>query len=165
MFLIDVVDTHWSHCLDDEERPTVARWLHALAPLAFGALALIPRRVWAYQLDILSGVAMVTGLLFAALVFLIQLRHQVRLGDAKAARTDRDKANVDNAFYSTAYAILLGIVLIPLIVVQGLLTRWGWARLPSNWMIYALFAHLLLTMWICVRRLWRMYDVFGLNKP
>ncbi|WP_141680156.1 hypothetical protein [Tessaracoccus lapidicaptus] len=176
MFLKDVVYTHWKISLADVDGngggdgPRQRSWgVQVLTPLAAGALALLPGRVSAYSLEILNGVAIVTGLLFSTLIFLIQLRHQVRVDPAtKAARNEPDRANIDNGFFSAAYAIVVGVVIIIGLILQGMLApavAWPWARVASNWLIYALFAHFLMTMWLCVVRLWRMYEVFGLNKP
>lgn len=163
-----VIATHWGACLSDTTHPLRSRAFQAGLPVVAGAATLLPGLVWAKDLEILSGVAIVTGLLFAALIFLIQMRHQVRVGpDAQAARSKRDKANIDNGFYSSAYATVVGIFIIVALVAQAMLAPigWPWFRIASNWIIYALFAHFLMTMWLCIRRLWRMYKVFGLNQP
>lgn len=168
-FFARMADTHWAGALGDAERPRMNRAAHVVAPLTMGALALMPGRVWAHNLEILNGVAIITGLFFSLLVFLVQLRHQVRTGEAKAAAKQRDKTNLDNAFYSSTYAMVVGFLIITALILQSVchVTLASWSpvgRILSNWVIFALFVHFLLTMWVCVRRLWRLYEVFGLNK-
>lgn len=169
-FTTDVLETHWAVSLGEQPHPRRTRWAHAAVPLIVGALALVPGGIWAFELEILNGVAIITGLLFSLLVFLVQLRHQVRIGEAKAAHTAHDRANLDNGFYSSAYAIVIGFAILVLLILEAILgptlQRYApYGRIVSNWVIYALFSHFVMTMWVCARRLCRIYKVFGLNQP
>ncbi len=165
-----MAEAHWGGSLHDGQGKSHGRVvLHGVAPVVAGCFALIPGGTWTHELDLVSGVAIITGLLFSLLVFLIQLRHQVRLGDAQAAEAQRDKSNLDYAFYSSAYAVAVGFWVICLSLAQDasatvLMMVSPYGRIASNWIIFSVFVHFLMTMWTCVGRLWRLYEVFGLNR-
>ncbi len=150
--------------------------LHIALPIVFGAVALIPGGIPAFQSQIVSVVAIVAGLLFSMLVLLIDLRGKIRRGEEKrAAPGDRDTSNLDYAYEATNYTIIIGFTLAALLIVQQQTSdalasavkacpAAGWVTVAANWLLYGLAAHFGLAAMHCLRRLRRAYTVFGIGN-
>lgn len=164
MFLKSV-KVHWCRALRDSRRPKLNKLLHAFLPLALGALVMTIYQGSLDELGLMNAVAIITALLFSFVTLLIQLRNQLRTGEASAPKTRKNTLNLDYAFYSSVYLIWVGFALIVTLVSEQMLISFG----PTTRRLYifagsALFAHFLMTMGIILKRLWRAYETFGLNR-
>lgn len=153
--------------------------LHSALPVVFGAVALAPGGIAAFESQIVTVVAIVAGLLFSMLVLLIDLRGKIRRGeDKRAAPGDRDTRNLDYAFNSTNYTIIIGFTLAALLIVQQQVdpiiqsaaldpesgAAWHWTDMVLNWALYGLAAHFGMAALHCMSRLHRAYVVFGIGN-
>lgn len=168
MFLIQAIQHHWLDSLGDSTWPGLRRAVHLGVPASAGSVALAAHGLWAHQMDLVAIVSIITGLLFSLLAFLVQLRYDIRRQGSQQTVNQRDARNVDFAFQSSVYAIIVGLVEVAFIFCQRLLQRHieqvPHLALISNWVIYSFFGHFVMTVWTCLRRLWRLYDVLGLNQ-
>ena len=165
--LADAIKTHWGEALPDARHPKARCASHIVLPIAAGTMSLVYRGDLS-ALGMLDGVAIVTGLLFSLATFMIQLRYQVRAKEAKITPTRKNTNNIDFGFYSSAYAIIIGIMLIAWIIlgqaatsmleIKPVTVAWSWTGI-------SLFTHFLMTMGALLRRIIRVYQVFGLNQP
>lgn len=168
---VSVLSEYFESVTDDGGRRKVA--VHLAVPVAFGAVAIIPKGTDAYSSQVITVVSIVAGLLFSMLVLLIDLRGKIRRGeDNRAAPGDRDTVNVDYAYSASNYTIIIGFIVAALLLVQqqtaGALADaligspvLVWVPVAANWLLYALSAHFALAALHCLKRLRRCYEVFG----
>lgn len=120
-----------------------------------------------------AGVSIVSGLLFAVVVFLFQLR----LGlPEDPQRTHGDVTLIDEAMFNVLWAILWGLFLVFYLVLCGVA---GWiapslepggersilAQIILSSVAMAATAHLLLVLAMCLKRIHRAYERVAMRRP
>ena len=110
-----------------------------------------------------SGISIVSGLLFAMAVFLFQLR--ITLGSDKRLGED-DFALVDECMSNTLWAILWGLALALFLIVSDS-GKWigddGTGPVLTG-IAVAATVHFLLVIGMCLKRLRRAYDRIGMRR-
>lgn len=143
------------------------RWrailLHVGAPLIAGTVA-IALHAPVSASRIIDVVAIISGLLFSMLILLIDVRGRVRRGDdPRAAHGDRNSLNLDYAYYSTHYAIIVGFLASAMLLLPE--TWWhSFSRLVQiayNWATITVISSFALSVLHSLARLRRAYQVFG----
>ncbi|WP_155288387.1 hypothetical protein [Rhodococcoides fascians] len=152
----DHVDT-----LVDDRRPTGLRRFASDLAMMFGLPAMLGTVVGIVQpqiadpSDIVAGVAILTGLLFAQIIFIFQLRLQVS-ADPRYPRDGSVLRLIDELFANVSFAVLSGLATTVLAIVAaatlGDATNTAWDRLASGALV-ATGANLVLTVLMCLKRL------------
>ncbi|GAA2839607.1 hypothetical protein [Kribbella solani] len=107
--------------------------------------------------DLIQGVSILTGLLFALVIFVFQLRLQVSLDD-RIGPVSRIAILIDELFANVLYAVVVGLVTTAVVVVAGASVGpdSGEGAAPVNrwWTagVVLVCAHLLLTIAMCLKR-------------
>lgn len=161
----------WDHVKSlykDAFHPRMNVIIHASIPMAVAIVGYTPKLPPAYEIDILPSISIITGLLFSLIVFLIQLRYQVRVGIKNTHVNEMQPSNLDYAFHTSVYLIVLGIA-----IVSGLLAQQAGSvifegcsllRQLSNAFLFGAFAHFMMTISLVLKRLLRVYDYYGKNN-
>lgn len=120
--------------------------------LAAGAIWFVGIRVREVG-TFLGGIAILTGLLFALVIFVFQLRLQVS-GDPRHPNGSRLPVLLDELFANVNYAVIIGMATSAVGVVAAATSdsASGEAPLWASVVLTALGVHLLLTVLMCVKR-------------
>lgn len=121
-------------------------------PLAVGAIAWWRGFHFEDLGAITAGVAILTGLLFALVIFVFQLRLGAK-DDATSLRT-----RLDELFYNVLYAIGVGVVTTVVSVVTDSVNKDGSIGIVGSLAVIGFGSHLIVTMAMIVKRVMRAYQ-------
>lgn len=107
--------------------------------------------------EIISGVSVLTGLLFALIVYIFQLRLQVA-ADPRVVRGGRLTTLLDELFSNISYAVIVGLATsITAITAASLRNGEGQAPIWISALVIAAGIHLVLTVLMCMKRIREAY--------
>ena len=127
------------------------------APAFFGILAWVCDVRLTEVAGFLGGLAVFAALLFALVIFVFQLRMQLREVDQYAGRRTLVKL-VDQLFANVCYAVVVGLTTTAIGVAAANMTNGGQGAPP--WLSALLIAfglHLILTIFMCLKRVHSAY--------
>ncbi|WBQ05970.1 hypothetical protein [Kribbella sp. CA-293567] len=107
--------------------------------------------------DLIQGVSILTGLLFALVIFVFQLRLQVG-SDDRIGPVSRIAILIDELFANVLYAVVVGLVTTAIVVLAGASVgpeSDGDAASVNRWWtggVVLTCSHLLLTIAMCLKR-------------
>jgi len=106
----------------------------------------------------LGGLAVFTALLFGLVIFVFQLRLQLQDRDDQLRRANQEEL-IDQLFYNVNYSVLLGILTTTVGVVAAS-TADGDRGAPVwvSALLVTLASHLLLTIFMCIKRVHASYN-------
>jgi hypothetical protein len=117
--------------------------------------------------ELISAIAIITGLLFGLVIFLFQLRLQLGAPDA-ATRVPRPVVDlIDQMFANVAYAIVVGFLTTAVTLIGAALREPGKVGVTAapepmsslmTALVLALVAHFLLCLAMCLKRLVTAYS-------
>lgn len=105
----------------------------------------------------IAGVAVFTGLLFALVVYVFQLRMQL-LSDPSVPRDGKLAGFIDQVFANVSYAVVVGVTA-TIASIAAAVTADGAGRINAIWsgVVVALGVHLMLVVLMCIKRLRAAY--------
>jgi len=133
------------------------------APVALGAsLAIIHFRMQDTA-SVLAGIAVFTALLFGLVIFVFQLRVQIR-GDGSDRERPRVATLIDETFANVTYAVIIGMVTTVVgIVASSINQKDLGAPIWASALLGALLLHLVLTILMCLKRINAAYQQLRQN--
>ena len=127
------------------------------APLALAAISVVYGAELPSAGDLIQGVSILTGLLFALVIFVFQLRLQVS-SDDRIGPVRRIAILIDELFANVLYAVVVGLATTAVVVIAGASVgpdSGGEAAPVNRWWTGAVVlacSHLLLTIAMCLKR-------------
>lgn len=154
---VHIISAHFATFTDINDRKRLLDWVEMVVlPLALGG-ACVYFTVQARQLvAVISGISILTGLLFGLLVYLFSLRLQLA-ADPRVDPRNRSVKLVSQLFSNVAYAVFFGLCATVFVIVAlnaASTTKDGGTYLTRFWTgaVVAVGAHLFLTIVMCVKR-------------
>ncbi|MFE3105974.1 hypothetical protein [Nocardia tengchongensis] len=129
------------------------------APLAVGAVSAWRRIQLADVSGFLAGLAVFAALLFGLVVFVFQLRLQLRSTGVSATSTLARL--VDQLFYNVNYAVVIGVGTTAVGIVAVHLANKNSAPVWISALLTGLGLHLTLTILMCVKRVHSAYRILA----